>query len=256
MKKIFCFLLSFAFVSNVCAQQQPQSTQSQPQPQSQQQEENPFKNLDYPELQVAPRATERLIQMAQAEDSYGPLNQWTILSSGLLTAVTGIRSKGIYKETNPTNAQKRDADMASNTAMGVGLAWLAVGSYLSFKKPIYSGFTEIKKISAKDRRGDLTRERMAEEVMERAAKIQSTLNNLAVVTNFAASVYVTSYADEDNRVYGLIAATASVLPWVFPNMYETNYNKHIEYKRKIYAPLVWFDVKPDNYSQVNLNWSF
>lgn len=238
MKKIFCFLLSLSFVSNVCAQ-----------------EENPFKNLDYPELQVAPRATERMVQMAQ-EESYGPLNQWTILTSGLLTALVGYRNKGQYKDTNPSDADKRDADMASNTALGVGAAWLAVGGYLSVKKPITSAYSEIKKVSPKDRRGELTRERMAEEVMERAAKTQVTLNNLAVFSNLAASIYVTSYADQNNRFYGLIAATASVLPWVFPNMYETNYNKHIEYKRKIYAPLVWFDVKPDKYSQVNLNWSF
>lgn len=231
--------MSLSFVSNIYAQ-----------------EENPFKNLDYPELQVAPRATERLIQMAQVEENYGPLNQWTILSSGLLTAAAGFRSKGQYKSENPSDAEKRDSDMASNTAMGIGIAWVTIGSYLSFKKPIYSGFTEIKKMGVKDRRGELTRERMAEEVMERAAKTQETLNNLAVISNLAASIYVTSYANQDNRVYGLIAATASVLPWVFPNMYEVNYNKHIEYKRKIYAPLVWFDVKPDNSTQVNLNWSF
>lgn len=220
------------------------------------QEENPFKNLDYPELQVAPRATERLIQMAQVEDSYGPLNQWTIITSGLLTAAAGLRSKGTYKSDIPSDTEKRDSDMASNTAIGVGAAWIAIGGYLSFKKPIYSGFMDIKKMSAKDRRGELTRERMAEEVMESAAKTQATLNNLAVISNFAASVYVTSYANQDNRVYGLIAATASVLPWVFPNMYEVNYNKHIEYKRKIYAPLVWVDIAPDKYSQVNMNWSF
>lgn len=239
MKKIICFFVTLSFVSNVRAQ-----------------EENPFKNLDYPELQVAPRATERLNQMAQVEESYGLLNQWTILSSGLLTAAVGFRNKGQYKNDNPSEADKRDSDMASNTAMGIGLAWVTVGGYLSLKKPILSGISDIKKIGAKDRRGELTRERMAEEVMERAAKTQETLNNLAVISNLAASLYVTANSNQNNRVYGLIAATASVLPWVFPNMYETNYNKHLEYKRKIYAPLVWFDVKPDNYSQVNLNWSF
>lgn len=239
MKKIICIFISASVSFNVYGQ-----------------EENPFKNLDYPELQVAPRATERLNQMAQIEDSYGALNQWTIISSGLLTAVAGLRNKGQYKSDVPSEAEKRDSDMASNTAISIGAAWVTVGGFLSFKKPILSGISDLKKISTKDRRGDLTRERMAEEVMERTASIQGTLNNLAVFSNLAASVYVTSYSNNDNRVYGLIAATASVLPWVFPNMYEQNYNKHIEYKRKIYAPLVWFDVGPDKYSQVNLNWSF
>ncbi|MGZ3816219.1 MAG: hypothetical protein ACXWRZ_06115, partial [Bdellovibrio sp.] len=219
-------------------------------------EENPFKNLDYPELQVAPRATERLIQMAQMEESYGPLNQWTMITSGILTAFAGFRNKDQYKVDNPSDSEKRDTDLANNTAIGVGVATVAVGSYLSFRKPIYSGFMDIKKVSAKDRRGDLTRERMAEEVMENTANIQRTINNFAVFSNFAASIYMTSYASQNNRVCGYIAAAASLLPWVFPNMYELNYNKHIEYKRKIYAPLVWVDVGADKYSQVNLNWSF
>ncbi|MGZ3773998.1 MAG: hypothetical protein ACXVCY_05015 [Pseudobdellovibrionaceae bacterium] len=239
MKKIFCFLFALVVVTEAVAE-----------------EENPFKNLDYPELQVAPRATERLNQMAQIEDTYGPLNQWTILSSGLLTALAGFRNKGNYKSINPSDSEVKESDMASNTAMSVGVAWVAVGGYLSFRKPISSNLADVKKVTAKDRRGELTRERIAEEVMEHASKTQATLNNIAVFSNLGASLYMTSTADSNNRVFGLIAATASVLPWVFPNMYELNYNKHIEYKRKIYAPLVWLDVKPGKSSQVNLNWSF
>ncbi len=221
------------------------------------QEENPFKNLDYPELQVAPRASERLAQMAQLEEEQKFINQWPMLVSGAMTLMAGVQNQGKYKDTNPSDSQKRDSDMAYNTALGVGSAWVIIGSYLSFKKPISSDLGDIKKISSKDRRGDLSKERAAEELLERTARTQSTLSNLAVWTNLGASIYVTSKADENNRVYGILAATASLLPWVFPSMYEFNYNKHLEYKRKIYAPLVWMNFDPHQAGpQVNLSWSF
>lgn len=220
-------------------------------------EEDPFQNLDYPELQVAPRASERLLQMAQLEQEQNWINQWTILTSGLFTLTAGFRNLGKYKQTNPSDGEKKDSDMASNTAIGVGAGWLVIGGYLSFKKPIAGRIGEIRKINARDRRGELQKERYAEEVMESAAEIQTTLNNFAVATNLAASLYVTSFAaNDENKVFGLLAATASVLPWVFPSFYTVGYKKHLEYKRKIYAPLVWMSFQNDKTSQINLTWNF
>lgn len=223
-------------------------------------EEDPFQNLDYPELQVAPRASERMIQMAQLEQDQMWLNQWTIMTSGFMTLATGFKNLGQYKQTNPTDGEKKDSDMASNTAIGVGAGWLVLGGYLMSKKPISNRMGELRKLSAKDRRTELSRERYAEEILETVSETQQTLNTLSVITNFAGSLYVTSYAATDeNKVLGILAVTASVLPWVFPTMYTTGYKKHLEYKRKIYAPLVWMDFKPVNSElapQVNLNWSF
>lgn len=219
-------------------------------------ETKPFENLDYPELQVVPRATDRLAQLAQLEQDNAVLSQWTLLTSGVMTLVAGVQSKGKYKD-NPTNQEKKDADLAANLATGVGAGWVVVGSYLSFKKPAFSGLSGVRKMSTKDRRSDLARERWAEEAIESAASLQTKLSNLAVMTNLAASVYLTSQASDDQtRTYGLLAATTSLLPWFFPSIYNVNYQKHLEYKRKIYAPLVWMDFKGQDVTQMNLSWSF
>ncbi len=216
----------------------------------------PFENLDYPELQVVPRATERLAQLAQLEQESAFLNQWTLLASGAMTLLAGTQSKGKYKE-NPSNQEKKDADLAANLATGIGAGWVVVGSYLAFKKPAANGLSGVRKMSTKDRRADLARERWAEEAMESASNLQTTLSNMAVVTNLAASVLLTSQASDDQtRTYGLLAATTSLLPWVFPSIYNVSYKKHLEYKRKIYAPLVWMDLKGHDSAQMNLSWSF
>lgn len=239
MKTILSFLLTLSLVSPSWAD-----------------ESKPFENLDYPELQVVPRASERLAQLAQLEQESAFLNQWTLLVSGAMTMLAGAQNKGKYKD-NPSNQDKKDADLAANLATGVGAGWVIVGGYLAFKKPAANGLSGVRKMSTKDRRADLARERWAEEAMESTSNIQTTLSNLSVITNLAASVLLTSQApDDQTRTYGLLAATTSLLPWVFPSIYNVSYKKHLEYKRKIYAPLVWMDLKGNDSAQMNLSWSF
>lgn len=219
-------------------------------------QENLFSNLDYPELQVSPRATERLAQLAAMEDHNGPLLEWTMWTSGLATLTAGLKNRGTYKQANPSDNQKRDADDASNAGILVGASWITLGTYMGFKSWSATRLMEVKKIQAKDKRGELARERMAEESLEFAAHTTSTLETISVWTNFATSLYVTSYATEENRFYGLIAATTSFLPWLFPNPYTIGYQKHKEYKRKIYAPLVGFNLNSQLEPTMNWTWNF
>lgn len=220
------------------------------------QDENPFKNLDYPELQVAPRASERLQQMAKAEGESMFVNQWPLLTSGVATLTAGLMAKNSPPSWVDDASEERDAEMASNAAIGIGAAWILVGSYLSMKKPMASAVTEVRKLPASDKRSELGKERAAEEHLENTARVQTTLDRLAMVTNLSASIYVTAMSEGDARVYGYLAIAASFLPWAFPTLYETNYEKHLEYKRKIYAPLVNLDLHPSGRPQVNLSWSF
>lgn len=240
MNKIILFstLLSFIFSSTAFSQ------------------ENLFSNLDYPELQVSPRATERLAQFAEMEDSNGPLLEWTMVTSGLVTLGAGIRHRGAYKDENPSDIQKRDSDYASTAGILVGAGWITLGTYMGFKKWSAARLMEVKRIPAKDRRGELARERMAEEALEFAANTTSTLETISVWTNLAASIYITSYSSEENRVYGLLAATTSFLPWLFPNPYVLGYRKHREYKKKIYAPLVGVNFNSQLQPVMSWTWNF
>lgn len=219
-------------------------------------QENLFSNLDYPELQVAPRATERLAQLAEMEDRGGPLLEWTMITSGLATLGAGLKHRGAYKELNPTDIEKRDSDYASTAGVLIGASWITLGTYMGFNRWSSARLTEVRKISAKDKRGELARERMAEEALEFASETTSTLEDISVWTNLAANLYITSYASEENRVYSLIAATTSFLPWLFPNPYVLGYKKHREYKKKIYAPLVGVSFTNQLEPVMNWTWNF
>lgn len=219
-------------------------------------QDNLFSNLDYPELQVAPRASERLAQLAEMEDRNGPLLEWTLWTSGLMTLSAGLKHRGVYKDINPSEIQKRDSDYASTAGILVGASWITLGTYMGFKRWSAARLIEVKRISAKDKRGELARERMAEEALEFAANTTSTLENISVWTNLAASIYITSYASEENKVYGLLAATTSFLPWLFPNVYTQGYKKHLEYKKKIYAPLAGFTFNEKLDPLMTWTWNF
>ncbi len=219
-------------------------------------QENLFSNLDYPELQVSPRATERLAQLAEMEEKNTLLLEWTMITSGAMTLFAGIKHKGTYRQDNPTEKEKEDSDMAATAGIAVGAGWVTLGTIMGFKKWSGARLSEVKRIQNKDKRSDLARERLAEEALEYASNTTSTLETLSVVTNFATSMYITSNSRDENRVYGLLAATTSFLPWLFPNVYRTTYEKHLEYKKKIYTPLVGVGFGNKLEPMMNWTWNF
>ena len=219
------------------------------------QESSLFSNLDYPELQVAPRATERLAQLAALEEDQGLLLHWTMIASGLSTFTAGAMHSGKFKE-NISDTQKQESRYASTTAMGIGAGWVAVGGFFTYKKWASNRLNDIKKIPGKDKRAELGRERMAEESLAMASDTLGTLKYLSVATNFLASAYVAEHTPDNNRVYPAIAIAASLLPLFFPNQYETAWEKQQEYKKKIYAPFVSWNLDKDLQPQLSLTWNY
>jgi hypothetical protein len=219
-------------------------------------QESLFTNLDYPELQVAPKASERLAQLAELEEKRGPLIQWTLWTSGFFTLYSATRNNGTYKVNNPDEAFKRESDYVTQGGILIGISWITLGTYMGFKHWTSGRLGEIKKIPGKDKRGELTRERASEEALEFASRTTTTLEDIAVVTNLAASLSLVNFAQDGNRIYGMIAATTSILPWLFPNPYSLGYQKHLEYKRKIYAPLVGFNFNQDKEPMMSWTWYF
>lgn len=214
-----------------------------------------FSNLDYPELQVAPRASERLTQLAALEEDQGALLYWTTMSSGLATFVAGATHVGKNKP-NPTEQQKQDSKFAANTAMGVGLGWMGMGAFFSYKKWAANRLQEIRKISGKDKRSELARERMAEEGLAFAADNLKTLKYLSVATNFIAAAYVSNYTPQNNQIYSGVAIGLAFLPLLFDNPYETAWDKQQEYKKKIYVPLVSWNINAQKNPELSLVWNF
>lgn len=215
-----------------------------------------LRNLDYPELMVVPRASERLVLEAQNEREMGALMHWTFEISGLATLTAGFMSRGKYKQESPTDQEKKDHDNASLTAIGVGATWLGIATYYTLRKPYQTTAASLRSARSGDRKSDLLRERLAEEGLQRPAEEIKMLTHLSVISNLAASMYVLSMSNGDMRYYAVMAGFASITPYLFDSRYVENFNKHQEYKRKIYAPLVGYTVDANLKPMLTASWSF
>lgn len=196
-----------------------------------------FSSLDYPELQVVPRATDRLAMESPLEKDLGLAMFWPFQFSALSTLTAGLMMKGKLKE-DATEQERKDADFAANTAVGIGAAWIGLTYYLLATEPYGSELVKIKKYKGIDKKTDLLRERMAEEALQKPAELIRTLTWISFITNFGASVNLIDRSSKDNNLYPALAGVMAFLPLIFKNRYIGNYEKHLEYKRKIYSPVV------------------
>ena len=218
-----------------------------------------LENLDYPELQVVPRATARLQSEAAYEAERSHSLQWTFYTSGLATMYMGYKHNGNYTVENPT--EKQESDNANNAmiAQAIGLGTLGVAAFLGFGKPYSKSYEEVKKVKGSDRKAELYRERIAEEGLEKPALLIDKLTTIAIAANVFAFINVIPEAASETKTVAYIAGVAAALPYVFESSYITNYHKQLEYKRKIYVPLSSFQFYPNGNKivpGVALNWIF
>lgn len=209
---------------------------------SRQQEEDFLKQLDYPELLVVPRATERLNMEAQNENNFSALTLWPHQLSALATLASGFMHKSKYRQDNPSEQQKKDSDDAALAAMGVGGIWIGLSLFYSLRKPYTTSLSTVRSIKGNDKKSELMRERLAEEALEQPAHVVDSLTYLSVATNFAASMYVLAYARQDQRYFPAISALLAFTPLVFQSRYSESHRKHLEYKKKIYAPIFGYGI--------------
>jgi hypothetical protein len=182
--------------------------------------------------------------------------EWTILTSSAITLVSAARLRGVYRDDDPSDSLKKDTDLVANAGIVIGAGWAAWATYVGSMRWTQTRLNEIKKIPAKDKRGELTRERMAEESLEYASETMSTVEGMSLWSNFLANIIIANYAKNENKFYGLIAATTSFLPGLFPNVYTQANQKHKEYKRKIYAPIAGITLNPQAEPQFTMVWQF
>lgn len=199
-----------------------------------------FSSLDYPELQVVPRATERLQMESQIESDRGWMAFWPFTLSAAVTFYSGYKLNGAYSVGDSAD-QKKQLDYFSQAAEMVGIAWIGLTTYYSFTKPYASENKKIRGLGGRDRRGELLRERLAEEALERPARMVQIFTWASVVTNFFGNAILFGQSTPANNIYPIAGMIASTLPWIFNNRYIENYEKHLEYKRKIYAPIAYVD---------------
>jgi hypothetical protein len=205
-----------------------------------------FKSLDYPELQVVPRASDRLLFEAQYESETGYWVHWPILLPTLANLYFSTAADGEY-EKDATSDEKDDADKTILGAQGLSVFWIAATGVISLSRPYRAGLARVKKNKDSERRGELYRERISEEALEGQAKTMKIIVNLSVLSNLAITAAIASKHDVSSGEAGFIALLAFT-PWVFEHRYIQAWEKQLEYKRKIYTPMstVSFYKEPDS----------
>lgn len=219
-----------------------------------------LKDLDYPELQVVPRASERLRIEAREEDRKWFYTHWPIEISGLATLAVGLQGKSQLRP-ELSESEKSDASTVATVTQAVGAGWLVAGVVLGLQKPYLSGLSSLSRFNGKDRRSVLLRERLAEEALEKPARIMRPLQVASVVTNAGMSVLMGRYMTDEGRLLAGVSAILAFLPFVFEDHTIRVYEKHLEYKKKIYGPLtstgLGYDEKNQAfYPTTTLTWMF
>ncbi len=216
----------------------PTGTPAAPQMQTQPASDALSLDLDYPELQVVPRATDRLNLEAQVEGERKWLGYWPMLTGSALLLYSAQAQRGQYNYSHSDSAEdvERDTNRAVNTATVISGGWLLAGIYWTLQEPYGQSLSLVKRIKGNDKRSEIYRERMAEEGLEGPAALSRKLNRLYMLTHGFASVWLMAMAPQEKAVYPFLASLATFLPWIFEGHHETVYEKHLEYKRKIYAP--------------------
>jgi hypothetical protein len=221
--------------------------------------------LDYPELQVVPRASERLAFESQDEKSRIVSPYWPIQVSAITLIAASFMSKGKYKD-NSTDEGKNESRKKENTfstqlALLTGGLWLGSTYYLSHYMSYSESLQDIKKINGKDKKSALLRERLAEEAIERPARVTYLVNTLSVWTTLFCSMYIAGNTTQLSPSYAGLATALAFMPWLIDNRITRNWEKHQEYKRKIYAPLTMgnfdYDFTTKEWRpQLTFNWTF
>lgn len=217
-------------------------------------------SVGYPELQVVPLASERLNMEARAERGGWFLTHWPTQLSGLMTLYVGNTSKGA-RRTDLTEKEKTDGNTLSTVTTTVGAGWLIGGLILGLQKPYTQGARSVAKIKGKDQRSSLLRERMAEEALERPSKTMRTLQWISIVTQASLNGLLIQYSNDKGKVTAGLGVVIAFLPLMFTDHSINVYDKHIEYKKKIYAPLKTGSLSYDPHTKTytptfNLVWNF
>jgi len=216
--------------------------------------------MGYPELQVVPRASERLAMEAKYENNYWWISHWPVMLSGAMTAWVGMNLADERRaDLNAENTS--DSKAAATVTQGIGFAWLAGGLLFGLQHPYGNALKAVKKVSGKDERSTLLRERLAEEALERPARVMRVLQHIAVFTNLAANLSNLTYVDEEGKVKASLGALMAFLPYMFEDNSINVNNKHIEYKKKIFSPIKSAALHIDPQSQkitpmTTLVWTF
>lgn len=258
MNKTYLFLFVVIFSFNIYAQTPPVTAGGTPDTVVNLNED--LKSLDYPELQVVPRASERLMIESAAVRDKGMMALFPYVLSSTFTLASGVVvNSGLRSDISPDDQDR--ARSSAKIAMGLGALGLGLAYWYTSSDNYGAVAAQIRGLKNKDRRTELLKERLAEEAFEKSAEQFSRWKWVFAATNLVACAELTGKTKGDSNAIPTVGIAAALLPLFIKSSFETNYQKQIEYKRRIYVPLSWFDYRYDTQGknfepQMNLAWMF
>lgn len=195
-----------------------------------------IERLDYPELQVVPRASERLRIEAKEEASSWFYTHWQMELAGAATLYIALTANSELRD-GLSASQRNDANTVAMIGKGVGAGWVVAGLLLGLQSPYRSGLSALSKYDGKDMRSQLMRERLAEESLEAPARIIGPLQYISAFTNFGANVAMGVFMTDRGRLTAGVASILSFLPLMYESHWVRVFQKQLEYKSKIYGPV-------------------
>lgn len=210
-----------------------------------------LKSLDYPELQVVPRASERLILESNLIKEEGILSVFPYLTASLFTTASGLAVGANIRPDIPVDHQN-EAKTNSNIAIGVGLGGLAISYWYIYTDHYGNTVNQIRGLRNKDKRTELLKERLAEETFEKSSNLVSKWKWVFAVSNFIACAQLTGKSTGNNNAIPTLGMATALLPLFITTNFESNYQKQQEYKKRIYTPITWMDYQ---YNRSDAQWN-
>jgi hypothetical protein len=190
--------------------------------------------LSYPELEVTPRATERLNMLVEKERESHLFSQLPMQISAMSTLATGLLQLGNLNES------KDPSKKSPNAGIFIGAAWLGINYYVGQKYNVYENTVkDVNKITGKTTRDQLMKERIAEEGINRAAHMAVRLKWISVATNLGANAFMLSKVTKETsaQYLGAFSLLASFAPVLFISDWERVAEDQTTYKKKVYGPI-------------------
>lgn len=203
-------------------------------------------NLSYPELSVAPRASDRLQTEANAESQNRFFTHIPIQTSAAATLIAGVMSINDPGQPVEVEGASPSSYWAGITGVAVGGGWLALTGLMSVAyTPYKTGAAAIRAMPKGTTHEQLTRERAAEEQINAPARLGTRLTYLSVITNLGANAFIVASAAESTaRVTGAIAIALSAAPLLFDYRWNEVADYQRDYKKRIYGPLSSITLAP------------
>lgn len=208
--------------------------------------------LSYPELEVAPRATERVQIEARKELRGRWLVHLPIQASSVLTLVAAGMAK---EKADLSQDEKTKFDERIQNANYVGAGWLITSTLMAgLYKPYTSGIKELKQISVKSKRDELTRERIAEEILYRPATVAKAMKWFSVITQVAVNAALIDNNEDKSAAVAAVAMIGAFAPVIFNHAWIENADNHRLYKKRIYGPIAGPVLLQESASQYALGY--